>query len=208
MSDEDVDFYRWYGPWRQTTPQQVARIMRGSKIRWWIVGGWAIDAFTGKERDHDDIDVSFFRADLPALLAHLSPRYCVWSNRDGTLRPMRKADDLLEDARQLWVRPDGRRPWMVDLAMNPHDGDDWIWVRDDAVRIPIDEATFAAADGIRYLMPELVLAMKARFARAKDESDLAAVLPLLDATRRRHMHDLIDRIHPGHRWLDTIESPS
>src|SRR5687767_1715935 len=103
MSEEDADFYRWYGPWRQTTPRAVARMMRGANIRWWIVGGWAIDAFTGKARDHEDIDVSFFRADLPALLTHLAPRYCVWSNRDGTLRPMRQAEDLLEDARQLWV---------------------------------------------------------------------------------------------------------
>jgi Aminoglycoside-2''-adenylyltransferase len=204
-SDDDADFYRWYGPWRSTTPRAVKRMLRGSNVRWWIVGGWAIDAFTGFPRDHEDIDVSFFRADLPALLAHLSPRYCIWSNLSGTLKPLRQPADLLEGARQLWVRPDGGRPWVVDLAMNPHDGDDWIWVRDEEVRMPIDDATFEAADGIAYLRPELVLAMKARFARDKDESDLAAVLPLLDGERRQRMHELIARVHPGHRWLGVIE---
>ncbi len=66
MPAEDRDFYRWYGPWQPLTPRGMVRVMRGANIRWWIVGGWAVDAFTGMPREHEDIDVSFFRADLPA----------------------------------------------------------------------------------------------------------------------------------------------
>ncbi len=203
MSDEDRDFYRWYGPWRPLTPKGVARVMRGAKFDWWIIGGWAIEAFTGVPREHEDVDVSFFRADLPALLQQLQPRYCVWSNNSGTLRPLKKPDELLEGARQMWVRRDGGSPWVMDLAMNPHDGDTWISVRDERIRMLINDATFEA-NGIRYLRPEIVMAMKARWERPKDDRDLAEILPRLDTTQTRWLRDALELIHPGHRWLTLL----
>lgn len=206
MTDEDRDFYRWHGRWQPLTPRGVARLMRGSGIRWWIIGGWAVDAFTDTPREHEDIDVSFFRADLPRLLDHLSPRYCVWSNLSGTLRPMRKADDLIEGSRQLWVRRNGDSPWVMDLAMNPHDGDTWISVRDEQIRLSIDEATFAGRDGISYLRPEIVLAMKAKWSRPKDDRDLAAILPMLDAAQQNWLVATLQITHPDHAWLKLLTS--
>jgi len=203
MTDEDAEFYRWYGPWKPLDPKGVARLLRGVSFRWWIIGGWAIEAFTGYPREHEDIDVSFFRADLPQVLDHLNGRYCVWSNASGTLRPLKVAEDLLPDCRQLWVRPNGGEPWVMDLAMNPHDGDTWISVRDDAIRMPIDDATFTA-DGISYLKPEIVMAMKARWAQPKDDADLAETLPRLDGPRVSWLRATIEQLHPGHRWLEVI----
>lgn len=201
---EDGDFYRWYGAWAPLTPSAVADLFRGLPARWWIVGGWVVDAFTGIARAHEDIDVAFFRADLPAVLERLSPGLCVWSNLGGTLRPLREPGDLIDGARQLWVRPDGDHPWVMDLAMTPHDGDTWISPRDERVRLPWDEATFLASDGIRYLRPELVLFMKARVARSKDDADLAAILPRLDDAARRRLHAWLELVHPGHRWLEAL----
>lgn len=203
MTDEDRDFYRWYGPWRPLNPTGVKRLMRGSDIRWWIVGGWAVDAFTGVSREHEDIDVSFFRADLPTLLEHLAPRYCIWSNLSGTLRPLRKAEDLLEGARQLWVRRDGGSPWVMDLAMNPHDGDTWISARHEDIRLPFDDATYVVG-GIRYLKPEIVIWMKAHRGNAKDEIDLAEMLPRLDRKQRDWLQATLEITHPGHRWLKLL----
>jgi hypothetical protein len=203
-TDEDRDFYRWYGAWAPLTPREVAGLFEGLPARWWIVGGWAVDAFTGVAREHEDIDVAFFRADLPVVVERLSPELCVWSNLGGTLRPLRKAEDLLDGARQLWVRPDGDHPWLMDLAMTPHDGDTWISPRDDRVRLPWAEATFVAPDGIRYLRPELVLFMKARVARSKDDADLASILPGLDETARHRLRAWLELVHPGHRWLETL----
>jgi hypothetical protein len=201
---EDRDFYRWYGEWAPLSPSEVAATMEGLPAPWWIVGGWAVDAFTGVAREHEDVDVAFLRDDLSTVLAHLSPGLCVWSNLSGTLRPLRKPEDLLEDARQLWVRRDGTSPWVMDLAMTPHDGDTWISPRDERIRMPLGDATFAASDGIRYLRPELVLFMKARMARLKDDRDLATILPLLDAESRAWLADAIALVHPGHRWLADI----
>jgi hypothetical protein len=205
MSDEDRDFYRWYGPWRPLTPSRMARVMRGANIRWWIVGGWAVDAFTGVPREHEDIDVSFFRADLPRLLQHLAPTYCVWSNFSGTLRPLRKPEDLLEGSRQLWVRRDGYSPWLFDLAMNPHDGDRWISARHEQITMPIDQATYVAdADGIRYLQPEIVLWMKAHRERSIDERDVAEILPRLEPRQLDWLRTTMASTHPGHRWLELL----
>lgn len=201
QSEEDADFYRWYGAWQPLGPAQVAERLEGLDARWWIVGGWAVDAFTQAPREHEDIDVAFFRADLSAVLARLSPELCIWSNLSGTLRPLRRAEDLLEGARQLWVRRDGDSPWLMDLAMTPHDGDTWISPRDDRIRRPFEDATFVAADGLRYLRPELVLFMKARVARAKDDHDLAKILPLLEPDVRSWLRNAIELVHPGHRWL-------
>ena len=205
MTDEDRDFYRWYGPWKPLDPAGVKRLMRGSGIRWWIVGGWAVDAFTGVPREHEDIDVSFFRTDLPRLLEHLSPKYCVWSNHSGTIRPLRKPEDNLEGARQLWVRRDGASPWVMDLAMNPHEGDTWISARWEQVRMPFDEATYVAkADGIRYLQPHIVTWMKSHRDRAIDERDLAEILPRLDSSQMAWLRQAMSQTHPDHRWLKLL----
>lgn len=205
---EDRDFYRWYGAWAPFTPDEVARLLDGLPAPWWIVGGWAVDAFTGVARAHEDIDVAFFRADLPAILERLSPDLCVWSNLSGTLRPLRKPDDLLDGARQLWVRRDGDSPWVMDLAMTPHEAETWISPRDGRVRLALTDATFLAPSGIRYLRPELVLFMKARTARSKDDADLATILPSLDRPARERLRAWLELVHPGHRWLDALAGRS
>jgi hypothetical protein len=205
---EDRDFYRWYGAWAPFTPDEVARLLDGLPAPWWIVGGWAVDAFTGVARAHEDIDVAFFRADLPAILERLSPDLCVWSNLSGTLRPLRKPDDLLDGARQLWVRRDGDSPWVMDLAMTPHEAETWISPRDGRVRLALTDATFLAPSGIRYLRPELVLFMKARTARSKDDADLATILPSLDPPARERLRAWLELVHPGHRWLDALAGRS
>ena len=204
MSDEDRDFYRWYGPWAPYAPAEVARTLDGLSAPWWIVGGWAVEAFTGVPREHEDVDVAFLRRDLPVVLEHLAPSLCVWSNLQGTIRPLRKPEDLIDGSRQLWVRPDGTSPWVMDLAMTPHDGDTWIANRDDRVRRPLADATFRAADGISYLRPDLVLFMKAKFARPKDERDLEVCLPRMAADDRAWLREAIGLVHPGHPWLERI----
>lgn len=203
IDDDDEAFERWFGPWDPLSPAGVAALLDGVTSPWWIVGGWAIDAFTGRTREHHDIDVGFFRADLSAMLDHLAPTVCVWSNASGTLRPLTKAEDLLPDCRQLWVRRNGSSPWILDFAMTPHDGMTWISPRDETVRMPIGEALITV-EGVRYLRPEIVLSFKARAHRPQDEGDFDAVLPLLDDVGRRWLRDTIASEHPDDPWLDRL----
>jgi Aminoglycoside-2''-adenylyltransferase len=204
VTDEDRDFYRWYGPWASPAPTEAALILSGLSVPWWIVGGWAIEAWTGRHREHDDIDIGFFRDDLAAVLAHLSPSFCVWSNLGGTIRPLNRPEDLLEGCRQLWVRRDGATPWLLDLAMTPRDDGSWVSPRDDALRVPFDEAVFTSADGIRYLRPELVLAFRARSMVRHAERDFEATVPSLDRSSRERLSAAVRRIDANHPWLDRL----
>ena len=49
-----------------------------------------------------------------------------------------------------------------------------------------------------------MLLFKAKDARPKDESDLAAVLPRLSAERRHLLAEWIALVHPGHFWLPDL----
>lgn len=56
-------------------PEPVARVsdlMAGYAAAWCLCGGWGVDAWLGRvTRDHADVDIVVFQADLPALFDHL-----------------------------------------------------------------------------------------------------------------------------------------
>jgi hypothetical protein len=60
------------------------------------------------------------------------------------------------------------------------------------------------AGGVPFQRPEIVLLFKAKHARPRDDGDLQAVLPALERERRAWLAEWLERIHPGHRWLDAI----
>jgi hypothetical protein len=66
--DEDA-FQALYGPWDPAAPQEVAELLAGSGISWWIAGGRAARAGAPPRR-HED------RADL--LAARLDPAGRAW----------------------------------------------------------------------------------------------------------------------------------
>jgi hypothetical protein len=87
----------------------------------------------------------------------------------------------------------------------PSDGDTRICRRDERIRLRYDEVVVRTDDGIPYLRPEITLLFKAKHAHEpKNESDFAAVLPLLDQPRRRWLVDAIALAHPGHPWIARI----
>jgi hypothetical protein len=97
-------------------------------------------------------------------------------------------------------------PWEFDVVVNPDRDGRWVFRRDPTLDYALDDITWVASDGIRYLSPELALAYKAKQARSKDEQDLAAALPLLTADRRTWLADMIDHLHPDHRWAARIRA--
>ncbi len=106
---------------------------------------------------------------------------------------------------QTWVRERATRLWRLDLFREPHDGDTWICRRDERIRMPYAQLIERTPEGIPYGRPEIVLLFKARAAREKDDDDFAAVLERLEPRRRRLLAELLETVHPGHRWLARLD---
>jgi hypothetical protein len=86
----------------------------------------------------------------------------------------------------------------------PWDGDTWICRRDPRIRLPGSRVVEWTADGIPYSAPEIALLFKAKAVRPKDEEDFAAMLPLLEDSRRQWLHEALALVHPGHPWLAAL----
>jgi hypothetical protein len=67
--------------------------------------------------------------------------------------------------------------------LRPAEAGTWISVRDERIRRTFAEAVFSH-DDIHYLRPEIVLDLKAKLKRPKDDSDFNAAVSLLEADAR------------------------
>jgi hypothetical protein len=194
---------RLYGSWSPLDPWGVRDLLAGFDRPWWVIGGWSIEACTGIPREHEDVDVSILARDVAALRAHLGDAWQVWNIADGSLRPViDRWPDVVDPESQLWLRRDARSPWVLDMPLTRDHAGSWVnkrWPED--VR-PIDEATWTADDGIRYLRPEITLLFKARLQRPKDQRDLDVTWPILPAEQQAWLLDAVRRSQPDHPWLD------
>lgn len=208
---DDADFLARYGAWAPRTPDDVAVLFDGYPSLWWIAGGWALEAYTGVSRAHDDIDPSILRTDLPVLRRHLAGRLHLWSAYSGALKPLHEddrpdapAEDVLPDGTgQLWARPDAAHPWEYDILLSPGDDTEWVYKRDATIRMPMGDALWER-DGIRYLQPEIQLLMKAKGLRPKDEADFTTTSPRLDRERRAWLRAALERTIPAHPWITML----
>src|SRR5690349_19107852 len=113
--DDDREWQRIYGRFQPLTPLQLKALMVPFERPWWIVGGYAIEAFTGIPREHEDIDMCIFVEDVPAFRARLEPRLHLWSNDGGTFRFFdEQHPEPLSPLSQIWVREHAGAPWILD----------------------------------------------------------------------------------------------
>lgn len=194
-----------YGAWQPLSPAELASELEGWDCPWWVVGGWAIEAATGYRRVHEDTDISILATDVPRFVDQLRGRWHVWNNVGGVLHPLGDRWTTVDEPRsQLWVRADAASPWVLDVPLTP--GRDRMWTNKiipDHVA-PIEDVTWVADDGIRYLLPEIVLAYKARLRRQKDEPDFEATLPVLTPARRNWLRQTLLQVVPDHHWIDRL----
>jgi hypothetical protein len=201
---EEAAFQALYGPWSAWTPSAAAHVLSGWDRPWWLVGGWAIDAFTGTERQHEDIDVGILRAHVPDLQAYLGKDWHCWAAGSGGLRPLSDDDDELPEwADQCWVRRHAWAPWVADFVTAPDLDGAWVFRRDRSVVLPLEQVTWER-DGMVYQNPELVLAFKAMVGRSKDDADLERTWPLLNEDQRAWLRSTVERLYPGHHWLESM----
>ena len=190
-------------PWRSWTPEQVMRRLQGVDVPWAFIGGWALDLFRGSvSREHEDVEIAV-------------PKASFWAIRDalpeleftivGAGRKWSLSDDVaFAMTHQTWGREPTSGDYVIDVFREPHDGDIWICRRHPSIRMPYTELFQRNAEGLPYVIPEVVLLFKAKLARPKDEQDLEGALPLLSPDATRWLVDAIERVHPGHPWSTRI----
>ena len=202
---EEEEFQALYGPWAPLTPVEVADMLAGFDRPWWVVGGWAIEAAAGYQREHEDTDISLLACDVPALVSFLAGDWHVWNNVGGVLHPLgSRWQTVAETGSQLWVRKNASSPWVVDIPLTPDRDGRWSNKRDPDHVADIPEVTFTGDDGICYLRPEIVMSYKAALNRPKDEADLAATLAVLTPSRRAWLRDALTRQDSDHPWLARV----
>jgi len=200
-------FVRYYGPWSPLTPTAVHRLFEGAPFTWWVAGGWSLEADPrAPRRRHEDIDVAV-RADQVDDVREWLRDFHLWRTDTGSLGPLLPGAASPQGLEQMWVRRDAWSPWLLDLLVNRVDGSDWVYKRDDRVRLRMADVTRLGPDGVPYQVPQIGLLFKAARAHGKDEGDLAAALPRLEDGARQWLRESLDISLPGHPWSARLSDP-
>jgi hypothetical protein len=185
----------------RASPPTAATWVSELAVRWWIAGGRALDLYAGgRSPTHGDLDVGILRRDAPTVLAALNS-WTVCEANDGALTPLRVGEAPRPDVHSLWCRPAGERRWVLELMLDEAAGDQWLFRRDPAIRVPLGMLVRCTADGIRYLAPQVQLLYKARAVRVRDQADLDRVAPRLDDAARTWLREALACLDPKHQWL-------
>jgi hypothetical protein len=198
-------------------PEPVARVgelMSTYGASWALCGGWAVDAWLGREtREHGDVDIAVFQDDLPLFLNHLDGWQLVAHDDnvpDDTAEPWngRKIDipghiharapeahdrmpDNLDD-------PAGAG-FGLDIQICERSADDWVLNRNPDITLPLHRCIEPSAWGLPTALPEVLLFYKASEPRRRDKLDLLALLPHLTGEQRDWLRNAISLT--GHPWL-------
>jgi hypothetical protein len=192
--------------WQAWHPTEAQRILSDLPVPWYVAGGWAIDLGLGRQtRRHEDLEIAIARTDFARYREFVNTlgRFDLYDAGDGRLTRL-DGGPSNPDNHQIWLLDRDAQVWRMDTFLEARDQRTWRTHRDPRIEIPMTEAVRRTADGIPYLAPALVLYMKAKAARPKDDADLRTVLPTLDTDERDLLARTIALVHPGHRWLDTI----
>jgi hypothetical protein len=191
--------------WEPLTPQQVAELLRGVDVPWWIAGAWALDLFAGRQtRAHEDIEISVFRGDEDKIRERLKGwEFFVVS--EGTLTPLVGRKPLPPTAHEIWGRERGRETWQLEILIEERQLGRWVYRRDERIGVHEKDIGRFTNDGIPYIRPDIQLLYKSKGGRAVDEADLLAVLPRLDAAHRATLSAWVSAGDPTHRWLARLK---
>jgi hypothetical protein len=186
--------------WDPWTPREAADRLRGLDVPWCVTAGWAIDLFLGRQtREHEDLEIAIPDTAWPLIRERLSDLEFVVAGAGLWVA----TDAALAAHFQTWGR-DGTGAFRVDFFRDVHDGDTWICKRETSIRRPYAELIRRTDDGIPYMSPDVVLLFKAKHTGAKDVADLEHCLPLLTGAERAWLVDGLERIHPGHAWIERV----
>ena len=192
---------------------RVAELMSTYGSTWSLCGGWAVDAWLGRQtRDHGDIDISVFHDDQRAIFDHLAGWQLIahdpnvpgdtsepWDGRhlDLPAHIHGRADDA-----RLPDRLDvpAQQGFGLDIQIDERSGSDWIVSREPRIMASLRQCVRQSAWGLPTAVPEVLLFYKARgFIRRRDQLDFLALLPELTQEQHGWLRNAISLV--GHPWL-------
>jgi hypothetical protein len=196
---QEVSDPHW-DPWR---PENVARLLAGVSVPWYVAGGWALDLFRGEQtREHADLEIAVPAVSFGAVRAALTG-YDVEVVGAGRIWPLDSpAFDVMY---QTWVSEPGSGVYRLDIFREPQRDGAWICRRDETITLPYERIIHHTGEGIPYLAAEIALLFKAKHAaELKNQVDFEGALPLLDASAVGWLRWALSRIHPGHAWIGAL----
>ncbi|MFI8453298.1 nucleotidyltransferase domain-containing protein [Streptomyces erythrochromogenes] len=194
--------------WDPAPVPEVADLFRRAGRPWWIAGGHAVELAVGHPvREHHDIDVLVLRDDQLAVQRALAGWEWWAADPPGTLRPWQPDEYLPLGVHDIWCRPGPGTPWRVQVMLDESRDGLWVSRRNAAVRRPVAELGAVGPGGVPYVTPEVQLYYKAKKPRPKDETDLAAALPVLAPAQRAWLASAVLGTYGAHPWVERLEVP-
>ena len=193
--------------------------MSGYGATWSLCGGWAVDAWLGKQsREHGDVDLSVFADDQRALYEYLDGWQLLahdaaweandaevwWDGRRHLTAPAHihaRSPDLKGPMPEGGIAKPEDGFWL-DIQIDGRSGGDWVVGREPRIAAPIDRCVPESPWGLPTAAPEVVLFFKSRDMRLRDRLDFAALLPLLTGEQRGWLWEAISLA--GHPWLEKL----
>lgn len=212
----------------------AAESMAAYPSTWALCGGWAIDAWLGRQsREHGDIDITTFHDDQRALFHHLAgwnmvahdavdpgPTEDPWAGRELVLpvhvHARQPGPENLAALRAWTLPPHEHESDGLDFefVLNARKGDHVILNEDPPITAPLGAYIEESPWGLPTVTPAFLLFWKAtayffnpRFAKrnAMDEADFRALLPQVTGERRDWLRDAIASLHPDHPLLQVLD---
>jgi hypothetical protein len=192
--------------------------------RWGLCGGWAIDAWLGRQsRSHGDVDISVFHDDQRVLYEHLTGGWQLIAHDpnvpDATADPW--TGRRLDLPAHVHARPHGTGKSVsgtigspsdagfgLDIQLGEREGDEWVISRKPRIAIPVHDSVRVSAWGVPSVVPEVLLTFKALELRPQDQQDFTVMLPRLTPDQRSALSQTLVQIDARHPWLEALSAGS
>jgi len=153
---------------------KVKSIMDKFGFPWFIAGGWAIELFLGKEtRVHSGIEIGIYRKHQMHLYRYFESSKKYYVNNKSRIGKHDKKEwhkEYLQlPIHEIYIENKGIE---LEVLLNERDEDNWIYRRDQEIKLGDRKAVLFTEERIPYLCPEAVLLFKTKELRDKDCQDI------------------------------------
>jgi hypothetical protein len=154
---------------------KVKTIMNKFGFSWFIAGGWAIDLFLGQEtRIHEDIEIGIYRKHQIKIYHYFEKKKKFYINNKSLIGKHVETEWNGEYLRlpihEIYIDFDD---FKLEILLNERDEENWIYRRNDKIRLNAKSIIQYTNDRIPYLCPEVVLLYKTKELREKDIEDIS-----------------------------------